>query len=269
MNYIAVYCIACFVLCAISIAEWFRSRNVECAGVDALNVAKKQLFLASFIFLSITLFVPILIKTLLEHLFKNQSISAPIIDLISTCVSLLASLVFVCCICGTLRIRNCKKNWLTLLMEGACGFGVALPIILLASWLWLALLIALNKFGFNVTLQEQGPVILFSKLSGFLPKFLFSLAVITIAPIVEELIFRGGLYRVFKSHLTRRSSAILTSIIFAALHFNPVALLPLFIFSIFLIKSYDRSENIFVPIIMHTIFNCNSLVLMALFHTQV
>ncbi|MDR2435726.1 MAG: CPBP family intramembrane metalloprotease [Puniceicoccales bacterium] len=269
MNYAAVYCVACFVLCAIGIVEWFGSRNVECIGVGALNVAKERLLWAFSIFLSITLFVPILLKTLLEHLFGNQSIGAPIIDLISTCVSLLASLVFACRIYGALRIRNCKKNWLTLLGEGACGFGVALPVVLLVSWLWLALLIALNKFGFNVALQEQGPVVLFGKLSGFLPKFLFSLAAVAVAPVAEELIFRGGLYRVFKSHLTRGSSAILTSIIFAALHFSLVALLPLFTLSIFLIKGYDRSGNIFAPIIMHAIFNCNSLVLMALFHPQV
>ncbi|MDR3273755.1 MAG: CPBP family intramembrane metalloprotease, partial [Puniceicoccales bacterium] len=162
-----------------------------------------------------------------------------------------------------------KQPWSSILGESLCGFGVALPVVWLVSYLWLTLLIFLNKCGLNVPLCEQGTVVLFTKLSGFFPKFLFSIMVVILAPIMEELIFRGGLYRAFRSNLSRRSAAILTSAIFATLHFNLVSLLPLYVLSFLLIKSYDRFGSVLIPISIHAAFNCNSLLLILLFKAQI
>lgn len=268
MNYAVIYCVACFVLCAVSIARRFNSGNIECVGVDALNITKKQLFGAFFTFLAITFLLPTLLGTLLKALPLNFNLSNANLDLVTGGISHLALLGFIIFIYKKLHLKKINQSWTFVLREGLSCFGTALPIVLLTSCLWLAFLLFLNKCGLKIPINEQGPVVLFTNLSGFLPKFLFSVMVVILAPIMEELVFRGGLYRAFRRELKRGAAAILTGVIFATLHFSAISLLPLCVFSILLAKSYDRFGNIWIPIVVHGAFNCNSLILIMLFQPQ-
>jgi membrane protease YdiL (CAAX protease family) len=234
-------------------------------GVDALNVTKKQLFGVFFIFLAITFLLPTLLQALLKALPLNLNLSNANLDLVVGGISHLTLLGFIILIYKKLHLKKMDQSWTFVLKEGLSCFGAVLPIVLLTSCLWLAFLLFLNKCGLKIPINEQGSVVLFTKLSGFLPKFLFLVMVVVLAPIVEELVFRGVLYRAFRRELKCGAAAILTGVIFATLHFSAISLLPLLVFSILLAKSYDHFGNIWVPIVVHGAFNCNSLILIMLF----
>mgnify|MGYP006281052633 FL=1 len=77
--------------------------------------------------------------------------------------------------------------------------------------------------------------------------------VVILAPIFEELFFRGYIYRLWKRHMGVTKALVLSSLIFAAVHF--MALLHLFVIAIVLAKIYDYYENIWPSIIAHGVMN--------------
>ncbi len=108
--------------------------------------------------------------------------------------------------------------------------------------------------------QNQALVENLSELRGSAAVFFVAaISTILFAPICEEIVFRCGIYRLFKGKIGAVPAAILTGICFASLHDTAVGALPLFALSCFLSFSYERSGTIFVPMILHGIFNSNSL----------
>lgn len=81
------------------------------------------------------------------------------------------------------------------------------------------------------------------------------LDILVIAPIVEEIIFRGYLYRLLKSKIPIAFSMIISSTLFAIIHFNILSYTLLFMLSIFLTYIYERNGSIVCPIIIHSLFN--------------
>lgn len=83
---------------------------------------------------------------------------------------------------------------------------------------------------------------------------MYFLAVV-VAPVVEEVIFRGYFYAVFKKWAGGFASLIFTAALFAVVH-NNVAVLPsLMILAVGLTLAYEWSGSILVPIAMHATFN--------------
>lgn len=83
---------------------------------------------------------------------------------------------------------------------------------------------------------------------------LFFFAVIT-APIAEELLFRGVLWPLLRDHGWRVSGCLATSLMFAIIHFNLAALLPLWLLGIFWTWLYQRTDDLSAPILSHALFN--------------
>jgi membrane protease YdiL (CAAX protease family) len=79
---------------------------------------------------------------------------------------------------------------------------------------------------------------------------------VVIAPLVEEMLFRGLFQTMFRSYLRRPWPAILlTSVLFAIIHLNPEHWPALFVLSIGLGYSYEKSGSLLRPILMHALFN--------------
>ena len=79
--------------------------------------------------------------------------------------------------------------------------------------------------------------------------------IVIIAPIIEEIIFRGLIYRVFKGLLGPFFGAFISSILFSFVHLNLLSFPYLFIFGIILCLYYEKEKTIFTPILMHSILN--------------
>ena len=98
------------------------------------------------------------------------------------------------------------------------------------------------------------------------PKFLLLTAAVVIgAPLMEELVFRGGLYPAIK-FLSRRGlgdrapmfAAVLTGALFSWVHMTPSAYLPLFLFGWFLCLVRDR-YGLLTCMAIHAAFNLSNL----------
>lgn len=84
---------------------------------------------------------------------------------------------------------------------------------------------------------------------------LMAVAAVLVAPISEEIIFRGYLYAAAKKYAGTWVAAICTGLIFAAVHGSLAALLPLFIFGVILALLYEKTGSLWAPIAVHFCFN--------------
>jgi membrane protease YdiL (CAAX protease family) len=76
-----------------------------------------------------------------------------------------------------------------------------------------------------------------------------------VAPIVEEIIFRGYIYPVLKKYSHRLFAGFMSSLLFAVVHGNVAGLIPLLLLAIILTLCYELTGSIFVPILIHALFN--------------
>lgn len=126
-----------------------------------------------------------------------------------------------------------------------------LPAILVISSLWNLML----TYLLELQVQAQEVVDMFVNADSVLDRVLLTLLASVIAPVTEELIFRGYLYQVAKRYIGFLGSMILISILFALIHVSLAAFVPLFLLAILLTLSYERTGSIMAPIVMHAIFN--------------
>jgi len=75
------------------------------------------------------------------------------------------------------------------------------------------------------------------------------------APVVEEIFFRGFLFQGFRHKYGWIKGGLLSSLIFAMGHLDPVALIPTFIFGLLLAYMYHRSNSVWPGIILHCLIN--------------
>jgi len=76
-----------------------------------------------------------------------------------------------------------------------------------------------------------------------------------VAPIKEEMLFRGLMYPPLRQALGKGKGIVLTGLFFAALHFDVVRFLPLFIGGVVLTWLYERSSSIWPSIVAHGTWN--------------
>lgn len=82
------------------------------------------------------------------------------------------------------------------------------------------------------------------------------------APLAEEFLFRGYIYGALKQKTGKLFAMVVVGGIFAAVHGNLPALVPLWAFSILLCIAYDITKSLWVPIGIHALFNAANIVLM-------
>jgi uncharacterized protein len=90
----------------------------------------------------------------------------------------------------------------------------------------------------------------------------FGVLAILLAPVAEELLFRGILYPAIKQAGFPRVALWGTALLFAATHHNLPTFLPLALLAIALALLYEKTNNLLAPIAAHSLFNMmNFLVL--------
>jgi len=140
---------------------------------------------------------------------------------------------------------------------GVLLFLASLPLVFAVSLVWQQVL---KAAGVPLAQQELIELLRNTDSPGLVAGLAF-LAVI-VAPIAEETLFRAGLFRYLRTRIPRIAALLISSLVFAALHGNPVAFGPLVALGILLAIAYERTGRIAVPIIAHGLFNLHTLVLL-------
>ena len=147
---------------------------------------------------------------------------------------------------------------------GVFLFLASFPVILLTGYGWALVIEFLNQIGWSIPYEPQPVVEILSGETTVMVRIVLVLMATVSAPIVEELLFRGAIYRFLKGRLSTMSAVALSAALFAAVHFNFAGFAPLFVLGGFLCLSYEISGNLQTPILLHTIFNANSLILLSM-----
>ena len=139
----------------------------------------------------------------------------------------------------------------------------AIPIVVA-----IALLSAVILTLLHIPLEQQDIASMFTSAATplWLKAYLIFLAVI-IAPVVEELCFRGILLPLFIKHNRPIVAIILVSLLFAFIHLHIPVIAPLAAIAAAFSLAYIHTGSLLTPIIMHAIFNSISITaLIALQH---
>jgi len=167
-----------------------------------------------------------------------------------------------------ISLRGSLRVFLGLHFTGLKKAMIVGPIVVLAMFVVLALLqlvgydqLMKNLFG---ELDKQEPVKMVLEASD--PALIFSLgiAAVVMAPLIEEIVFRGYLYPAMRHFTGKHFAAIFSAIIFGAIHGNVMALLPLCLLGWVMAVAFEKSRSLWVPIAIHAIFNGTQFGLMLL-----
>ena len=91
--------------------------------------------------------------------------------------------------------------------------------------------------------------------SSFDKQWIIVLSALVAAPIVEEFFFRKFLYNVLKFNFGILLAALISSTVFALIHFTVSSFFVLLLLGLFLCYSYEKYGILAAPILSHSLFN--------------
>lgn len=132
---------------------------------------------------------------------------------------------------------------------------IFIPIVFIIIGLGI-LLSEISNFTTRVLPMSDFWLKIFSTMAGegFAP-WKGILAVVVIAPIVEEIILRGMVLRGFLKHYSVRKSILLSALLFGLLHMNPWQFISAFAAGIILGYLYEKTNSIITTIFAHALNN--------------
>lgn len=143
------------------------------------------------------------------------------------------------------------------LPSGLMAFLAALPLVALSAWIWTTILRAAG-----VNTQQQELVDMLTRTDSPLLVSTMTALAIVFAPIVEELVFRAGVFRYLRNRLPGVSAYLVSAIFFSALHANAAAFVPLVVFGVVLAFVYERTGRLSICIFAHALFNLHTLAIL-------
>ena len=150
-------------------------------------------------------------------------------------------------------------------LRQALGRAMALPYLSFAFWLPVSFVLTiLTLLLVGQPPIDTNPIIsLIIESSSSFEMLLIVLAATVLAPVFEEALFRGYLYRVLRARSGPVAGAVITSIIFAAVHPSIITFLPLFGLSCLLCLLYEKTGSILPSVALHGLNNMVALMAVA------
>jgi membrane protease YdiL (CAAX protease family) len=161
----------------------------------------------------------------------------------------------------SLRLR--ARDFTRSIRPALKSYVAFLPLFYAVYVLNLGIYIAYSLLRGRFHLPESGGVEQFFMEFRDWPLMLAGLVifVVVVAPVVEELFFRGLLQGGLRRHASWRRAAALSGVLFGVIHFDPIRTLPLIAFGIYLGWLRERSGGLALPILVHA---TNNLLMVAL-----
>jgi membrane protease YdiL (CAAX protease family) len=141
------------------------------------------------------------------------------------------------------------------------GLGLAIGAFLVTRVFIFIYAIIAQALGLHQSkdVLEKLPDLFGKGFGGFL---LAVLVVAIIAPIVEELFFRGFVYASFRQSWGVATAAILSSVLFALFHQDPFTYIPIMVIGIALALLYENTGSIWPSVMLHSLNNLISVVML-------
>ncbi|MFC1667772.1 lysostaphin resistance A-like protein [Chlamydiota bacterium] len=124
---------------------------------------------------------------------------------------------------------------------------------------FLTTLTQLIGYFFKIDFHEQAILSLLREESSLGIMVLYAILIALVAPIVEELFFRGLVYPVFKKKIGILGAFICSSLFFSLLHWNIYVLLPIFGVGMALAFVFEITGSLVASITFHIFFNSSAL----------
>lgn len=112
--------------------------------------------------------------------------------------------------------------------------------------------------------EEQAVVALLTNAKLWWMQVYLGVFAVVLAPVAEEFIFRGLLYPSIKQLGYPRTALVGVNLVFALIHVDAAAFVPLFVLALALTWLYEKTDNLLAPITAHALFNAANLVLLML-----
>lgn len=177
------------------------------------------------------------------------------------------SAIALCLVFATSRVKHCKDRTLFCpynaiglgsfnaksIAWGLGGYCAILPINLAAF--------IINRMMLKEVEVSSNPVFgLLKKIDSPVEYFLLFFMVVILGPAVEEIIFRGYLYTVFRKYFSFTAALLAVSFIFSFIHADFYALVPIFGIGLVLGAVYEYSGSIVSSWIAHALWNMNTFI---------
>jgi len=215
-----------------------------------MNLTLRNAFIVSFIVLTAILASNVIAS--LYNDFSGDNTTATFIAAIIMQVIIVLGLFNLSKLESFVLFESSEKKLKTLFKSGFCYFVAVLVFgILIVGQI--SNFVLENLFGISLELQPSVDLLLNAKTSH--TYILAALAVGIFAPIAEELLFRAVIFRGLKSKFTTIGAMIISSIIFALVHYSLSNFAALFTIGIIFCIAYEKSKDIRVPMIAHSLFN--------------
>ena len=91
-------------------------------------------------------------------------------------------------------------------------------------------------------------------------RLVVAVSAVIFAPFQEEMIFRGYIYGVARRYGGPLAGMVCTSLLFAAIHLHAPSFAGLFVLAMCLTLAYEWTGSLFVPMLMHAMFNSITVV---------
>jgi membrane protease YdiL (CAAX protease family) len=191
------------------------------------------------------------------HIVQKQPTAKVTIDLLLMGMAQNFSIIFL--IFGVLAIRR---------VNPLAAFGLLWPEwrkgLAIAGTAWLAILpivfllqlVMGEVFGKDAA---QETVLFFKDNPDILSRGALVFLAVVVAPLAEEIIFRGYIYGVMRRYGGKWVGMVLSSLIFALAHFHVPSIPGLFALAVALVLVYEKTGSLWATMAMHSAFNSLSI----------
>lgn len=235
---------------------------VGCAIVSAaaLFVLRKpwdlHLFTRRFVTVLVCLYLGLTLGALAQHVAGKASFDNPTWRTVIAALSFQGvAIVFIGRFVREHGMRWAEAFGLNARWQAALLFGVlAACIFLPIGWaLQNASAEIMSRAHLKTEIQPAVQALISSV--TWLDRVAIGVVAIGLAPVGEELLFRGILYPAVKQAGYPRVAFWGTSLLFAAIHWNLLNFIPLLLLAVALTWLYEKTNNLLAPVAAHVLFN--------------
>src|SRR6266480_6172317 len=174
------------------------------------------------------------------------------------------------CVYGTMLavvhmiVRGRGTSWRTafgftparLLSALVTALGVTFIVLPIARYLGTLSVELMDKVHLKAVPQQSVQMLQTNVSAG--SRIFLGILAIVIAPVTEEVLFRGILYPFVKQRGYPKAALLGSAILFGALHLNLMTFVPLTFLGLILAWLYDSTDNLIAPIFAHSLFNLDN-----------